>query len=127
MTSGLWILEWFNSQYISVDGDTLPTVKNVTNKSSSTDDQRVTKKKSIRRIQALWDNISNRLVSFDDQNICVCGDFNAVRCGTERRSVGTSYRDTGTIGLNQFIDDNLLIDLLFGVAIILGLGGMENL
>jgi endonuclease/exonuclease/phosphatase family metal-dependent hydrolase len=61
--------------------------------------------------QALWVNISNRLVSFASQNICVCGDFNAVQCGSERQSVGNSNCQVGTAAFNYFIDSNLLIDL----------------
>ena len=41
----------------------------------------------------------------------MCGDFNAVRDVSERRSVGTIFRHTGMDGLNQFIDGNLLVDL----------------
>jgi hypothetical protein len=61
--------------------------------------------------QNLWVNISNRLVNFSEQNVCVCGDFNAVRNVSKRRSVGNFHRITGMEGFNQFIDGNLLIDL----------------
>jgi len=47
--------------------------------------------------------------------VCVCvwegGDFNAVCSVSERRSVGSIVRQSGMAGLNQFIDDNLLVDL----------------
>ena len=65
----------------------------------------------VSRQQALWVNISNRLISFASQNICVCGDFNAVWCGSERRSVGNSTCQVGMAAFNFFIDSNLLIDL----------------
>jgi len=65
----------------------------------------------VSRQRSLWDNISTRLVNYDDENLCICGDFNAVRNVSERRSVGCIQRHLGTTGLNQFIDDNLLIDL----------------
>jgi len=38
--------------------------------------------------QVLWNNLSSRLHIFSDKNVCLCGDFNAVRCLNERRSVG---------------------------------------
>jgi len=63
------------------------------------------------RQQSLWDNITNRLATYSDQNVCVCGDFNAVRSVSERRSVGDIRRQTGMAGLNLFIDSNLLINL----------------
>jgi len=65
----------------------------------------------VSRQRSLWDNISNRLVTYADKNVCICGDFNAVRSMSERRSVGSIQRHLGMTGLNLFIDDNLLIDL----------------
>jgi exonuclease III len=55
----------------------------------------------VTRQQALWFNISNKLESFVDQNVCVCGDFNAVRNVEERRSVGSIPR---VAGINSLID-----------------------
>jgi len=63
------------------------------------------------RQQSLCDNITNRLATYSDQNVCVCGDFNAVRSVSERCSVGDIKQQTGMAGLNLFIDSNLLIDL----------------
>ena len=60
--------------------------------------------------QSLWVNITNRLVTYSDQNVCVCGDLNAVRNVSKRHSVGDIMRQTGMAGLNHFIDSNLLID-----------------
>ena len=65
----------------------------------------------ISRQQALWDNISLKLNSYVGQNICICGDFNAVRCVEERRSVGLLCRQAGIANFNQFIDGHLLINL----------------
>jgi len=59
----------------------------------------------------LWDNIFNKLVSFDCRNICVCGVFNAVWYGTEQRSVGISNSQVGSTAFNHFIDRNFLVDL----------------
>ena len=61
--------------------------------------------------QALWLNISNRLDSFVDQNVCVCSDFNVVRHVEERRSVGNIPRVAGINEFNHFIDHHALIDL----------------
>ena len=65
----------------------------------------------VSRQHSLWVNISNRLGTYADKNVCICGDFNVVRSVSERRSVGSIQRHLGMAGLNQFIDGNLLIDL----------------
>jgi len=65
----------------------------------------------VSRQQVLWVNIYVKLNSYVGQNICICGDFNAVRCVEERRSVGLLSRQAGTANFNQFIDGHLLIDL----------------
>jgi hypothetical protein len=61
--------------------------------------------------QALWFKISQRLSTLYDLNICVCGDFNTVRCIEERRSVGSFGQHDGSAYFNQFIRDNCLLDL----------------
>jgi exonuclease III len=38
----------------------------------------------------LWHSISARMMTLGDVNVCVCGDFNAVRNSDERRSVGSA-------------------------------------
>ena len=63
------------------------------------------------RQQVLWENIYVRLNSFADHNICICGDFNVVRCVEEIRSVGLVFRPSGITNFNQLIDGNILIDL----------------
>lgn len=65
----------------------------------------------VSRQQVLWDNISLRLTAFNGQNICVCGDFNVVRCVEERRSVGMVCRQSRITNFNQLIDGNFLLDL----------------
>jgi len=65
----------------------------------------------VTRQHALWINISNKLESFVDQNVCVCGDFNVVRNVEERRSVGNNPRVTWIAEFNYLIDHNSLIDL----------------
>lgn len=65
------------------------------------------------RQQVLWHNISARLTSLLEENVCVCGDFNAVRCPEERRSVGSAVNYAGSASFNALIDDNGLIDLPF--------------
>ncbi|GAU45885.1 hypothetical protein TSUD_401090, partial [Trifolium subterraneum] len=64
--------------------------------------------------QRLWNSLSVRLQSLAGRRVCVCGDFNAVRCQEERRSsrVGPSQADH--IPFNSFIEDNNLVDLPLG-------------
>lgn len=40
--------------------------------------------------QLLWDALSTRLQVLRGKNVCVCGDFNAVWCREERKSVTVS-------------------------------------
>jgi exonuclease III len=54
----------------------------------------------IPRQHALWHNISMRLTTLSDHNICVCGDFNTVRSLEERRSVENSALHAGSAYLN---------------------------
>ena len=59
----------------------------------------------------LWDSLSIRIQAFWGKKVCICGDFNAVICSEERRSV-TYYGGVRDFSpFNQFIDDNVLIDL----------------
>ena len=64
----------------------------------------------IFRQQTLWTNLSDRLGSLNDQNICVCGDFNAVRCVEERISVGSLLNQSGITHFNSFIEGIFLVD-----------------
>jgi exonuclease III len=61
--------------------------------------------------QVLWENISLKMNSYVGQNICVCSDFNVVRCVEECRSVGMVSRQPGIANFNNFIDGCLFIDL----------------
>jgi len=61
--------------------------------------------------QALWHNISLRLATLTDHNVCVCGDFNIVRSMEERRSVGGSGTRAESASFNQFIGAHDFIDL----------------
>lgn len=63
------------------------------------------------RQQILWQNISSRLTSLLDHNICLCGDFNTVRGMEERRRVGNVGIHIGSDFFNQFIGMNSLVDL----------------
>lgn len=58
----------------------------------------------------LWDSLSARLLLLDGKKVCVCGDFNIVRCMEERHSARVGYISID-FPFNQFIDDNVLIDL----------------
>jgi hypothetical protein len=48
------------------------------------------------------------------KKVCVCGDFNDVRCREERRSVSGSQLSSDYVHFNLFIDDNFLLDLPLG-------------
>ncbi|GAU10132.1 hypothetical protein TSUD_420020, partial [Trifolium subterraneum] len=59
--------------------------------------------------QHLWDSLSVRLQTLAGRRVCVCGDFNAVRCLEERRSSRVEPRQC-----LRFIEDNNLVDLPLG-------------
>jgi exonuclease III len=61
--------------------------------------------------QVLWDSLTVRLQALRGKNVCVCGDFNAVRCMEERRSVSTSGGVMDFEPFNNFIVENALCDL----------------
>lgn len=61
--------------------------------------------------QLLWDTLSTRLQVLRGKNVCVCGDFNAVRGREERKSVTGSGGVMDFAPFNLFIDDNGLVDL----------------
>jgi len=63
------------------------------------------------RQQALCNVLSSRLEALADQNVCVCGDFNAIRCVEERRSLSSVFNQAGTDNFNSFIANNFLVDL----------------
>jgi len=65
----------------------------------------------VRAKQELWASLSLRLQQWQGRNVCVYGDFNAVHGVEERRSVrnGDVYPDFGPF--NNFIEENVLIDL----------------
>lgn len=61
--------------------------------------------------QVLWDSLSARLIALHGKKVCVCGDFNAVRCREERRSVSSSGVVLDCAPFNHFIEDNALLNL----------------
>ena len=61
--------------------------------------------------QVLWVSLSTRLQSLQGKKVCVCGDFNAVRCREERRSVTNYGGVMDCVPFNHFIDENALLDL----------------
>jgi len=63
------------------------------------------------RQPALWDVLSSRIEAEADQNVCVCGDFNAVRGMEERRSVSSAFNQAGLDNFNGFMVNNFLVDL----------------
>ena len=63
------------------------------------------------RQQVLWNVLSSRIASLEGQNVCVCGDFNAIRREEERRSVSSVLPQAGIVGFNNFVVNNFLVDL----------------
>ena len=63
------------------------------------------------RQQALWNVLSSRIEALANQNVCVCGDFNAIRRVEERRSVSSVFNQAGTDNFNGFIANTCLVDL----------------
>ncbi|GAU51172.1 hypothetical protein TSUD_412070 [Trifolium subterraneum] len=61
--------------------------------------------------QMLWDSLSGKIQQLVGKKVCVCGDFNAVRCDEERRSVRQGMRSLDCGPFNQFIEENGLVDL----------------
>jgi len=61
--------------------------------------------------KVLWSVISNKMESFTDKNVCFCGDFNAVCCVEERRSVKYALRHAWSAAFNGLFDSNYLVDL----------------
>jgi hypothetical protein len=61
--------------------------------------------------QVLWDQLLQFVVNNGDANLCLCGDFNAVRSSEERRGRGYVFRQCDTKFFNNFIDDGALVDL----------------
>jgi hypothetical protein len=55
--------------------------------------------------------INSDFTAFDRKNICLCGDFNAVRNMEERRTRGVAIRSLDSEPFERFINDNILIDL----------------
>jgi len=56
-------------------------------------------------------NIYVRLATLSDENVCICGDFNVVRCSEERRSVGGAVNLLSSASFNDMINGNCLVDL----------------
>jgi len=65
----------------------------------------------IVRQEALWINMSTNLNPFIGQNVCICGDFNVIRCVDERCTTGNVSSQAASAHFNQFIEGNFFIDL----------------
>ena len=61
--------------------------------------------------QALWESLSARLQLLSGANVCLCGDFNAVRNVEERWSKRGNSAVYDVTHLSSFIDDNGLLNL----------------
>ena len=63
------------------------------------------------RQQVLWNALSSRIAALAGQNVCVCGDFNAIRSAAERRSVSGALHQASIDNFNGFVVNNNLVDL----------------
>lgn len=61
--------------------------------------------------QLLWNSLSVYLQRLLGKNVCLCGDFNAVRNMEERKSRGVAIQSLDCGPFNTFIENNVLIDL----------------
>ncbi|GAU23620.1 hypothetical protein TSUD_386090 [Trifolium subterraneum] len=61
--------------------------------------------------QGLWDSLSASIQTLRGQQVCICGDFNAIKRLDERRSSRGVHRFGDHIPFNRFIEDNDLIYL----------------
>jgi hypothetical protein len=57
------------------------------------------------------DSLTAHLQLLGGKMVCVCGDFNAVRDGDEHRYVRGGYLSSDSAPFNNFIDDNILVNL----------------
>jgi hypothetical protein len=66
----------------------------------------------IRAKHDLWVSLSTWLLRWRGKKVCARGDFNAVRRVEERRSAQRGGDTTNFAPFNNFIEENMLIDLL---------------
>lgn len=59
----------------------------------------------------LWTFLSSSMRGIEEENWCLCGDFNVVRSQTERRGVNGAGRSTDMVEFNEFVNSLKLIDL----------------
>jgi len=65
----------------------------------------------IRAKQQLWGSLSVKLQLLHGHKVCVCGDFNAIRCQEERRPLRGATLAQDIHNFSDFIDETGLIDL----------------
>ena len=61
--------------------------------------------------QVIWDALSVRLQALRGKKVCIYGDFNAVRCRKERKSVMDYVGVADCAPFNHFIEENVFLDL----------------
>jgi len=61
--------------------------------------------------KGLWERMQPLVSTNNDLCLCVCGDFNSVRCVEERKGRGVVFRQVDADVFNKFINDCSLIDL----------------
>lgn len=65
----------------------------------------------LERKRALWESLHVLVTNNQDTCLCLCGDFNSVRCLEERKGRSLVFRQLDADLFNNFIEDNFLIDL----------------
>jgi len=63
------------------------------------------------RQHVLWNALSSRIEALAGRNVCVCGDFNAIRSAAERRTVSGATHQASIDNFNGFVVNNNLVDL----------------
>ena len=76
------------------------------------------------RQQVLWNVLSSRIEALAGQNVCVCGDFNAIWCAEERRSVSNVLHQVGIDNFKILLSTIYWWTFRSGVALTRGIGEM---
>jgi len=67
---------------------------------------------TLKEKKLLWEEMSNYKAASQIEVWCFCGDFNAIKSINERKWVDRGDFSSEIKGFNNFIESNLLMDLL---------------